>query len=382
MVKIMLEQNNNYGEMNQGIDRITEILRRQSTPAQGSPLQSQASQLPINILEAINYSGRNYASRMSNSNFAQDVQNYETNQQNRELDQQKGILEAYDMKLKMGDAQAKALDSKLQLFTGDDPEGRAMFLQALQDDPEPIDPSNSYQIMTKLAGIKKKLGYESPDLMMAKQKDLLDIDLKRAQINSLNSLAAQRSAGGSGAGGGQKPPSGYRFSADGQSLEAIPGGPGERISAELSARLGLGKKFLDESSILKEQLAKGKATGPVDYTKGALGYGVPGKIQRRVADGADALQRMLTGAGMPESEAADYSNRFRITYRDNNETAVDKITNLEENLTGAMEMSMRGRGTPLFQDAPDDADVDPRIQQALDEGYTMDEIMSHLEGGQ
>lgn len=195
-----LPQNTNYGDMGQGIDRITDILRQQATPVQGSPLQPQASQLPINLLRAINYSGRSYPGAMSNSNFVQDVQKYQDTEQRGQLAQQEGILKTYEMKLKMGDAQTKALDDKITMFTGDDPEGKALFLQALHEDPEPIDPTNSYQVMTKLAGIKKRTGYESPDLANAKLKEGLQIDLLRSQIGATNALASKRNDPPPGAG--------------------------------------------------------------------------------------------------------------------------------------------------------------------------------------
>lgn len=175
-----MQENANYDEMNQGIDRITDILRRQSTPAGFSPYAPQASSIPDNILNAIEYS------TPAGGNFAQNVQSYQNTQQDRELNQQKGILQAYEMKLKLGDAKAKALDDKIAMFTGNDPEGKAIFLQALHDDPEPIDPTNSYQVMTKLAGIKKRIGYESPDLQMSKAKEQADLGLKNAQIGKLS----------------------------------------------------------------------------------------------------------------------------------------------------------------------------------------------------
>lgn len=187
----MIEDNTNYQDMNQGIDRITDILRRQSTPVASSPIASQASPLPVNILNALVASSNSYGSNKG-PDFMSAMQSYQMNQQNQELNQQKALLGAYEAKLKMGDAQAKALDDKLSLFTGNDPEGKAMFLEALHNDPEPIDPSNSYQLMTKLAGIKKKIGYESPDLRMAKEKDQLDLDYKRSLINESNSRIAER----------------------------------------------------------------------------------------------------------------------------------------------------------------------------------------------
>jgi hypothetical protein len=201
----MIEDNTGYQDMNQGIDRITDILRRQSTPVASSPIASQASQIPANILNALAASSYSFGNNRG-GDFMTSVQNYQTNQQNQELNQQKMLLNAYDAKLKMGDAQAKALDDKLTLFTGNDPDGKALFLEALHNDPEQIDPSNSYQLMTKLAGIKKKIGYESPDLKSQNQMQQLDLEAKtlgimktKAEINKINTSAVN------GVGGGDDP---------------------------------------------------------------------------------------------------------------------------------------------------------------------------------
>lgn len=180
----MLSENTNYGDMNQGIDRITEILKRQSAPVASSPYMPEASGLPSNILNAIASSSYNYGN--GGSNFVQNAQKYQDTAQDNALGQQQAILKTYEMKLKMGDAQAKALDDKLTLFTGNDPEGKALFLQALHDDPDPIDPSNSYQVMTKLASIKKQTGYESPDLALEKKAKEADIASKLAFANQKN----------------------------------------------------------------------------------------------------------------------------------------------------------------------------------------------------
>lgn len=336
---------NDTSEMGQGIDRITDILKQQSTPVASSPYQPQAMNLPANLLNAIAY-GSYDPGNGRGGNFIQNAQSFQHQQQTDQLAQQRGILNAYEAKLKMGDAQTKALDDKISLFTGNDPEGKALFLQALHDDPESIDPANSYQVMTKLAAIAKKTGYQSPDLQMSKRKELADVEYKEAQTNAQNALATKRETSPNST----NAPSGYRYTLTGE-LEPIPGGPAEKIPAELSARLGLAKKFLEEAPELKEKVKKGTATGPLDYTYGAAGYGESGKIQRRIADGADALQRMLTGAGMPASEAADYSNRFRTTIKDNDKTLLDKLNNLETVLRSQIEMASRGHGNILGDNA-------------------------------
>lgn len=202
------------------------------------------------------------------------------------------------------------------------------------------------------------------------QQEYLDIQRQR------NNLQQNQNSGNG------KPPSGYRWTQTGD-LEPIPGGPGTTISAELSARLGLAQKFLGESEGLKTQVGQGVATGPIDYIQGALGYGESGQVQRRIADGADALQRMLTGAGMPQSEATDYSNRFRATFRDNDATLTDKLTNLENVLKAQMAMATRGKGgMPAQPEAGSQDEMDPRIQAARQAGYSDEEIQQYLMGGQ
>lgn len=184
-----LPENNNYDAMNQGIDRITEILKQQSTPAPFSSYMPQAMGLPANLLNAIAYSSYDPGNGKG-GNFVQNAQNFQHTMQADQLGQQEALLKTYEMKLKMGDAQTKALDDKITLFTGNDPQGKALFLQALHDDPESIDPANSYQVMTKLAGIKKKTGYESPDLTLDKAKKQAEVNLINAHANAYNTKAS------------------------------------------------------------------------------------------------------------------------------------------------------------------------------------------------
>jgi len=366
------DNSQNYADVNQGIDRITEILKTQSTPQAYSSFQPQASQLPMNILNAINYSGRSYPGAMSSGGFAQDVQKYETTQQTNQLAQQQSLLNAYEAKLKMGDAQTKALDDKIKMFVGDDPYGKETILNELNALPDNIDPASpaTYSI---IAGIAKRNGLQNIE------RDL-GIAEKQSDIRYKNALSerAQRIVSG-----GQKPPSGYRYKADGQTLEPIPGGPGEKMSAEIAARVGLANKFLKEAPDIKKSVRRGVVTGAFDYAKGALGRGESGKVRRRIEDGADALQRMLTGAGMPVAEADDYTRRFRVGKLDNSDILLDKVTNLENALTSQIEVAMRGHGALNPEDAAGSTDnEDPRIQQARDAGYSDEEIQQFLSGGQ
>ena len=172
--------------------------------------------------------------------------------------------------------------------------------------------------------------YTAPQAEMTPyQREFLDVQRERNNLKDTDT---------------GKPPTGFRWAEDGQSLEPIPGGPATQVSPELAARLGIAQKFLKEAPELKKAVAEGKATGAIDYLTGAAGFGESGQLARRISDGADALQRMLTGAGMPASEAADYTNRFRVSARDNSDTLSDKLSNLENILNEQLAMATRGRG--------------------------------------
>lgn len=225
-----LPENTNYNDVSQGIDRITQILQQQAQPVASSPIYPQAVNLPANILNAIASSSYDYGH--GGSNFVQNAANYQNTQQDNLLNQQHSILNVFDAKLKMGDAQTKALNDKIALFTGDDPEGRALFLEELHNDPDQIDPTNSYQVMTKLAGIKKRTGYESPDLALKREKERVDIDYKKAQINSANALADKRTFGGDTV---EKPMPATALKLQNEELDAI--STAQNIDADLGSIL-------------------------------------------------------------------------------------------------------------------------------------------------
>lgn len=185
----------------------------------------------------------------------------------------------------------------------------------------------------------------------------------------------------------EKPPSGFRWKDEAKTqLEPIAGGPGEQMPAELAARTGLAKKALADMPNIKPMIESGAATGPIDYLYGSLGYGQSGEVMRRNADGVDALRRMLTGAGMPESEASGYAKRFEATFTDTPEILASKMDNLENNLNQIVQEAMRGRGGftpgPKTYGGQDQIDVsDPRVKKALDAGYSMEEIKQYMSGG-
>lgn len=143
-------------------DRITQILQEQATP----------KQLPFNEQQAILF-----ANALSPQNAVNAYSQRQAELQNEPIQREMDLLKVFEAKRNAGDAQAQALEKRINLFTGGDPEGTALFLQELHNDPEEIDPSNSFQVMTKLAKIAKKTGYQSPEQQLQKAK--LEIEQAR-----------------------------------------------------------------------------------------------------------------------------------------------------------------------------------------------------------
>ena len=195
---------------------------------------------------------------------------------------------------------------------------------------------------------QQRVGLQERQFGLQERQFEEDIRHNRETERRLAETARLRAGGLSSPGSGPipnfgKPPTGYRYKPDG-TLEPIPGGPGEKIPSELAARVGLAKKTLGELPTIKEGVMRGEATGPIDYAIGAMGYDESGKLRRRIADGADAIQRMLTGAGMPASEAQDYVERFRTNWSDTDKILLDKLNNMEAVLQSQLSVALQGHG--------------------------------------
>jgi hypothetical protein len=156
-------------------DRITQILQSQSAPKMRELDPTDSASAFISALGGNQSYSDVYKGRQ------QDTYNQERQVQSDELNREMGILDVFERKKAAGDAQAQALDAKIKLFTGDDPEGMAIFLEQLHNDPDEIDAGNSYQVMTKLAGIAKRTGYKSPQM---KQKQQMD-DVNKAILDKI-----------------------------------------------------------------------------------------------------------------------------------------------------------------------------------------------------
>lgn len=146
---------------------------------------------------------------------------------------------------------------------------------------------------------------------------------------------------------GTKLPANYRWKDPNdqtQGVEPIPGGPGEQVPAELAARVGLADTFLADYDNLRQQLQSGVVTGLWDRAQINNQGSVQAGVYRQLESGADALQRMLTGAGMNQTEADAYARRYLPTYTDNAESAVAKLDQLKKELENARTSALKGRG--------------------------------------
>lgn len=181
-----------------------------------------------------------------------------------------------------------------------------------------------------------------------------EMDRKVAQLRALGASDEQIRQSLLGNGGASAAPSGYRPTQDGGGLEAIPGGPADpankppTIAPEVAARAALTGEYLDNATGIRERIAQGDMTGPVDFMTAQVGYGEQGETRRQMLSGVDALRRGLTGAGMSAAEAGDYVQRYLPAPQDNAETLLSKHDQLVEELTRYKSNMEQGR-TPLRQ---------------------------------
>lgn len=128
--------------------------------------------------------------------------------------------------------------------------------------------------------------------------------------------------------------------------EPIPGGKDESVSAEVAARIGLADKFSKDLPALEKEVQSGTLNS-IDFQ---LGRGKAGEVYRRIEDGSEALVRNLTGAGMNETEAKSYAERFLPGRLDLPSTKLEKLRNLGRNLKAVRNRVLVGRGIANLDD--------------------------------
>lgn len=149
---------------------------------------------------------------------------------------------------------------------------------------------------------------------------------------------------------GAKLPSGFRWidpKDQNKGVEAIPGGPATQIPSELAARVGMAESFQQDLPGIKQKIASGILTGPIDRaTAGNVDSSEGAAVYRKIQSGADALMRLLTGAGMNQTEAQAYAQRYLPSYTDDVNSLNLKVDQLAKELNSAKDKAMRGRGDP------------------------------------
>lgn len=166
-------------QLAQQYDRITQILQQQSAPQINSAMPNANSQMAE-------------LGALSSGNGAQGyVQNIRQQQQD-QLSSQADLLKVVQDRIDQGDKEAAAVQDKLKLFTGNDPNGMSSFYDWAQAHPDNI---NSQNLMSYAGRWARETGYSSPDLTMAKQKQQLELQKTGAEINKINAEAKNGGAG-------------------------------------------------------------------------------------------------------------------------------------------------------------------------------------------
>jgi GH24 family phage-related lysozyme (muramidase) len=139
-------------------------------------------------------------------------------------------------------------------------------------------------------------------------------------------------------------PSGFRYRPDG-SLEAVPGGPGEQISAEVAGRLAMMQTAQQHLGPAREFFTR--AWGPGDVGQALFSAGDYNRHRRSIRVAIEGALRATTGAAAPESEVAQYMDMFLPQMTDSRATAMQKLSLLEAFMANAQQIIMRGRGSSL-----------------------------------
>lgn len=213
--------------------------------------------------------------------------------------------------------------------------------KGLSDEEATMAMSNPEILGTYLQSQKSNLTDDQREYEMARQQGFegsfmdYQVKMKEAGRNQVNIDT------------GVKLPSGFRW-IDPQKqelgVEPIPGGPGEQMPSELAARIGLAQDAIGKLDRVEQAAASGDLTGPVDWAMGQAGKGEPGELNRELAAGAEALTRMLTGAGMNIAEAQREANLYLPRPWDDAPTLANKVAQLKRRLQSTIEMAGRGRG--------------------------------------
>lgn len=163
----------------------------------------------------------------------------------------------------------------------------------------------------------------------------------------------------------QSAPQGYRFAADGTTLEAIPGGPATKMPAEVAGRVAMLDTAMKEMPKAEEFFLNSGTSFGNEAMGWAFNAGEYGRAKRTVRMAIEAGLRAMTGAAAPESEVQTYENMFLPTPVDTKETRKQKLGALRDFMGQAKSIMEQGRGQTRSIQMEPPPDVDPALWQAM-----------------
>lgn len=199
--------------------------------------------------------------------------------------------------------------------------------------------------------------------MQQKQKtDEVDINYKKAQTykTGLESKKLIKETELLNHGGGEKPPTGYRFTTKGD-LEAIPGGPAGKQSADSAGKTAL----IRQGSLDIDRFRKLITNEDGSYNRAILSTLLaPGAIGSReenstLFNAVDARLRLESGAAVPPSEVKAMLKTFAPGALDSDKTITSKLNRLKEFFDLAEEEIGRGKGGKIGKENIDQNNNDP-----------------------
>jgi hypothetical protein len=124
----------------------------------------------------------------------------------------------------------------------------------------------------------------------------------------------------------------------------------QNVPAEVAGRIGMGDQFLKNYDNVIKEVNAGNLTGLNYGYAVTLGRGTGGEAYRQIQSGVDALRRFLTGAGISQSEAQDYADRYMPVWHNDAKTVSDKLKGLYNDILAVREAVAQGRNVQSVEE--------------------------------